>query len=138
MAKISGKILDVNNEPLMGANITLRSGSKSGKVGAISDFDGKFTLESNDFSDSDLFEVSYVGFIKQQFSASQLQNKTITLKESLTELSDVVITGTKPKQTTTKPKSKFATHIEKNKYAYAGIGGLLGFALLFLSIKKLK
>jgi hypothetical protein len=138
MGNISGKIVDVNNEPLMGANITLRSGIKSGKVGTVSDFDGNFALESQDFTDSDLFEVSYVGFIKQPFTASELKNKRIVLRESLTELSDVVVIGTKPKSTISDNKNKLAIKLKKNKYLFAGIGGLLGLALLFVSIKKLK
>lgn len=138
MAKITGQIVDIDNEPLIGANVTLRSGSKSGKVGAISDINGNFSLENDSFTEDDIFEVSYVGFVKQTFSAKDLKDKKITLKESIGELDEIVVTGIKPKPTTTKPKSKFALHLSKNKYAYAGIGGLLGMALLFLSIKKLK
>ena len=75
--KISGKIVDIDNVPLMGANVTLRSGSKSGKVGTTTDFDGNFSLESDNFLETDVFEVSYVGFIKQTFIANQLQDLLI-------------------------------------------------------------
>ena len=139
MTKISGKILDIDNEPLIGANITLRSGAKSGRIGTVSDIDGNFSLESNEFSEEDLFEVSYVGFVKQSFKAKELNDKNVILKEAITELGDVVIMGTKPKQSTNKkPKNNLELHLNKNKYVYAGLGGLLGIALLFLSIKKLK
>ena len=138
MAKISGNIVDIDNVPLMGANITLRSGSKSGKVGTASDFDGNFSLESDSFTENDIFEVSYIGFIKQTFTAKELQNKKITLKEALGELNEVVIIGTKPTKTQTETQSKLSANLSKNKYLYAGLGGFLGLALIFLSIKKIK
>ena len=138
MAKISGNIVDIDNVPLMGANITLRSGSKSGKVGTASDFDGNFSLESDSFTENDIFEVSYIGFIKQTFTANELQNKKITLKEAIGELDEIVVIGTKPTKTQTETQSKLLANLSKNKYVYAGIGGLLGLALIFLSIKKIK
>lgn len=138
MGSISGKIVDINNEPLMGANITLRSGTKQGKLGTASDFDGNFSFESESFTNDDLFEVSYIGFIKQSFKASDLQNKKVTLVESLNQLADVEIIGTKPKQSTTTTKNKLDLSLSKNKYLFAGIGGFLGLALIFLSIKKIK
>lgn len=138
MAKISGKIVDIDNVPLMGANVTLRSGSKSGRVGTATDFDGNFSLESDNFIENDIFEVSYIGFVKQTFTAKELQNKKITLKEALGELDEIVIIGTKPIKKATETKSTLSANLSKNKYAYAGIGGLLGLALIFLSIKKLK
>ena len=137
MAKISGKVVDIDNVPLMGANVTLRSGSKSGKVGTTTDFDGNFNLEVNDIAQSDIFEISYIGFVKQNFTTEQLQDKKITLQESATELDEIVVIGTKPKNTKTTPEeSKLKVHLTKNKYAYAGVSGLLGLALILISIKK--
>ena len=82
-------------------------------------------------------EVSYIGFVKQSFKASDLQNKKVTLIESLNQLADVEIIGTKPKQSTA-TKNKLDLSLSKNKYLFAGIGGFLGLALIFLSIKKIK
>lgn len=135
--RISGKVVDIDNEPLISANITLKSGSKAGKVGTNADFDGNFSLESDSFTESDIFEVSYVGFTKQTFTAEQLQNKKITLKESTTELGELVIDFTKPKNTNQDTKTnKVKEHFIKNKYNYAGFSGLLGLALILVSIKK--
>lgn len=135
--KISGRILDIDDEPLIGANITLRSGSKAGKFGTISDFDGNFSLESDTFTETDVFEVSYIGFVKQRFTANELQDKKIILQESLTQLDDIVIVGTKPKKTNTTPKTNtLKVHFEKNKYTYAGVSGLLGLGLIIMSIKN--
>ena len=139
MAKISGKVVDIDNVPLMGANVTLRSGSKSGKVGTTTDFDGNFNLEVNDIAKSDIFEISYIGFIKQNFTTEQLQDKKIVLQEATTQLDEIVITGTKPINVkNTETKSTLSANLSKNKYAYAGVSGLLGLALILISIKKLK
>jgi hypothetical protein len=135
--KISGKVVDIDNEPLISANITLKSGSKAGKVGTNADFDGNFSLESESFTESDIFDVSYIGFAKQTFTAKELQNKKITLKESTTELGELVIDFTKPKNINQDTKTnKVKEHFIKNKYAYAGFSGLLGLALILVSIKK--
>ncbi len=135
--RISGKVVDVDNEPLISANITLKSGSKAGKVGTNADFDGNFSLESDSFTEKDVFEVSYVGFAKQIFTADELQNKKVTLKEATTELGELVIDFTKPKNLNQdNKKNKVKKHFIKNKYAYAGFSGLLGLALIFMSIKK--
>lgn len=135
--RISGKVVDIDNEPLISANITLKSGSKAGKVGTNADFNGNFSLESDSFNENDIFEVSYVGFIKQTFTADELQNKKVTLKESTTELGELVIDFTKPKNTNKDTKTnKVKEHFIKNKYTYAGISGLLGLALILVSIKK--
>lgn len=135
--KISGKVVDIDNEPLISANITLKSGSKAGKVGTNADFDGNFSLESESFTESDIFEVSYIGFAKQTFTAKELQNKKVTLKESTTELGELVIDFTKPKNINQDTKTnKVKEHFIKNKYAYAGFSGLLGLALILVSIKK--
>ena len=116
MAKISGKILDIDNEPLIGANITLRSGAKSGRIGTVSDIDGNFSLESNEFSEEDLFEVSYVGFVKQSFKAKELNDKKVILKEAITEQGNVIKMRTKPKKTNKKKQKKnLKPHKNKNK-----------------------
>jgi len=135
--RISGKVVDIDNEPLISANITLKSGSKAGKVGTNADFDGNFSLESDSFTEKDIFEVSYVGFAKQTFTADELQNKKVTLKEATTELGELVIDFSKPKNINQDTKkNKVKEHFIKNKYAYAGFSGLLGLALIFMSIKK--
>ena len=137
--EISGKVVDIDNVPLMGANITLRSGLKSGKVGTSTNFDGDFVLDSDEFAESDEFEVSFIGFASQKFTAKQLQNKKITLQESVNSLDEIVLVGTKPnKSNSSNNTNKVKEHFTKNKFVYAGASGLLGLALLLISIKKIK
>lgn len=139
MTKISGQIVDIDNEPLVGANITLKTGLKADKIGATSDLDGKFLLERDDFEDKDSFEISYIGFLKETFSAKDLQNKKIILKEAISELDEVVLFGTKPqKKIINKTENKLKDHLAKNKFYYAGATGLLGLALILISIKNIK
>lgn len=134
---ISGIVVDLDNEPLVNANITLKSGKKQGKVGTYADFDGNFKLESDIFSDNDIFEISYVGFAPQKYTAEELQDKKITLKETTTELGNIVIDFNKPKKTIkTTSNNSAKEHFIKNKYTYAIIGGLLGLSFIFMSIKK--
>jgi iron complex outermembrane recepter protein len=136
---ISGQILDADNVPLIGANITLKTGLKSGKVGTSTDFDGKFSLSSDEFTETDIFEISYIGFSSQRFEAKDLQNKKIILEESVNSLNEIVLVGVRNNQKNTENiKEKIKQNLVKNKLTYAGISGLLGLALLFISIKKLK
>jgi len=134
--KISGTIVDINNEPLSGASITLISGLGSGKIGAISNLDGDFELERSDFDENSLFSVNYIGFASQQYKANELQNKKIVLQESIDTLDEVVLVGTKP---TPKEDVKpiVRQHFQKNKYLYASLAGGLGILLMAISIKKL-
>ena len=52
--KITGTILDVNGEPIIGANVVVKGTSK----GVITEIDGKFSLE---VSDGDILSVTYIG-----------------------------------------------------------------------------
>jgi hypothetical protein len=134
--KISGKIVDINDEPLSSANIVLITGSKANKVGTISNFDGEFQLERDDIDENSIFKISFIGFVSQTFKAEELQDKKITLLESVDMLNEVVLVGSKPK-----PKEDvkpiLVKHFEKNRYVYAGIAGGLGILIIGLSIKKL-
>lgn len=138
--KISGKIVDSNQEPLALANITLLSGDKAGKTGTISGVDGDFFLDSDTISPDSEFAVSYVGFVTQKLNTNQLNNKTVVLLESIEQLNEVTV-FTRPKvMSATKTntiKNNFTEHLSKHKFVYTGIGGLVGLALIFTSIKKL-
>jgi len=134
--KISGTIVDVNNEPISSANITLVSGVSAGRVGTISNLDGNFELDRGDFDENSLFSISYIGFASQQYKASELQNRKIVLQESIDALDEVVLVGIKPS-----PKEDVQPiviqHFQKNKYLYAGLAGIAGILLMAVSIKKL-
>ena len=87
---ISGKVVDDNNQPVPGANITLKNSSS----GTVTDFDGLFSLtvqESPPFT----VEVSSVGFESSSIDiVSQTSDLVIVLKEG-TELDEVVISASR-------------------------------------------
>ena len=82
-----------------------------------------------------VFRISYVGFIPKLFKASELVDKKITLIESNELLSEVTVFS-KPTRTAKQSVSALKLHIEKNKFTYAGIGGLLGLFLIAKSFKR--
>jgi hypothetical protein len=133
--KISGQVLDSKGEGLSLANITITSGDKAEKLGVVADLDGNFSTENDLIKPDSTFRISYVGFIPQLFKASELDNKKITLIESNELLSQVDVFS-QPKRTAKQSVSALKAHIQNNKFAYAGIGGLLGLFLIAKSIKK--
>jgi sensor c-di-GMP phosphodiesterase-like protein len=92
----------------------------------------------NEIIDADSkFKISYQGFKSQEYKASELQNKKIKLLEEATTLQDVEInnnrpTSNKPKTTINNVKQNFNQH----KIIYAGLGGIVGLALILMNLKK--
>jgi hypothetical protein len=133
--KISGQVLDSKGEGLSLANITIITGDKAEKLGVVADLDGNFTTENDLIKPDSSFRISYVGFIPKFLKASELVDKKITLMESNEQLSEVTVFS-KPLKTVKQSTSALKTHIQNNKFAYAGIGGLLGLFLISKSIQK--
>ena len=135
--KISGKIMDSNNEPLHLANITIITGEYNNKKGTIAKEDGSFELESDFIEPDSEFKISYQGFKPQTYKASELQDKKIKMLEDATLLNEIFISNNRPtsnkaKQTINNVKDNFNQH----KMIYAGLGGILGLALILMNIKK--
>ena len=57
-SKITGKIVEVNGEPIIGATVKV----KGSAIGTVSDLDGNFTVEAEKGSE---LEVSYIGYKTQ-------------------------------------------------------------------------
>jgi hypothetical protein len=138
--EIKGKILDSTKEPLYLANITIVTGSQINKFGTSANENGNFTLSSDIITPDSQFRISYQGFKPQYYRASELQGRTITLEENITELPELVLRPQdKPKNINlaTQP-SNIKQHLQKHKFTYAGFGLLVGLSLVAVSIKKLK
>lgn len=133
--KISGQVLDSKGEGLALANITITTGEKAEKLGVVADLDGKFNFENSLIKPDSTFRISYVGFIPQFFKATELVDKKVKLAETSEQLAEVVVFS-KPIRTAKQSTSALKAHIQKNKFAYAGLGGLLGLFLIAKSIKK--
>ncbi|WP_455627893.1 carboxypeptidase-like regulatory domain-containing protein [Parabacteroides chinchillae] len=59
---ISGKVVDENGEPIIGANIVV----KGTTIGIITDINGEFTLQVP--SDQSILEISYIGYKSVEIS----------------------------------------------------------------------
>ncbi|MEP2935245.1 MAG: TonB-dependent receptor [Gilvibacter sp.] len=84
---LNGTTFDANNVPLGGVNVIV-SGQNNG---AISDFDGNFTL--NGVSIGDVLEFSYIGFDTRQITISNFNDLTIVMQENAESLDEVVVVG---------------------------------------------
>ncbi|MDD3063016.1 MAG: carboxypeptidase-like regulatory domain-containing protein, partial [Massilibacteroides sp.] len=84
--KITGTITDERGEPLIGVNITV----KGTTTGTITDFDGKFLLETE--SGNLTLVISYIGYVTQELVPGNSPLK-IVMKEDTQALDEVVVTG---------------------------------------------
>ena len=84
---IQGRVVDNMGEPIIGATISIAGSSR----GTITDMDGNFTLQ--DVSDSDMLNVSYIGYIAQEIPANSNTLSLITLQEDNKLLEEVVVIG---------------------------------------------
>jgi hypothetical protein len=135
--KINGTIVDINNEPLQLANVTITTGKSANKMGTKANAKGDFELDDESIDKDSQFKVSYVGFKPQTFKASELQDKKIKLLEDSLTLDDVVFTSNKP--TSNKAKATINNvkdNINQHKLIYAGLGGLLGIILIIRYLKR--
>ena len=83
---ISGKVIDQNGEPIIGANVVVKGTSN----GVITDVDGNFTLSVNP---GDILRVTYVGYASQEIPAVSGKIMRIVLKEDTELLDEVVVVG---------------------------------------------
>ncbi len=90
--KISGKVTGQNGEPIIGATVLQKGTNK----GAVTDFDGNFSLEV--IAPAPL-SVSYIGYQTREISMDDRTQYIITLTEAMaSELSEVVVTGLSDKK----------------------------------------
>lgn len=85
--KVTGKVLDENGEPVIGASIKVTGTT----TGTITDFDGNFTL--NNVPKGAKIEISYIGYLTQTVEAKGNEPLTIKLAEDNQMLDEVVVVG---------------------------------------------
>ena len=103
--EVRGSIMDGNAEPIIGATIAIKGTS----TGTISDINGGFSVNVRN---SDILEISYIGYQSKEIYVGDQLNITVVLEEDAQSLDEVVITawGTEKKTTmvgavsTVKPK----------------------------------
>ena len=82
---ISGTVTDDLGEPVIGASVVEKGNPQRG---AVTDIDGKFTIG---VSAGTPIVISYIGMVTQEVRAAN--GMTITLKEDVNSLKDVVVIG---------------------------------------------
>ncbi len=83
---ITGKVVDVNGEPIIGANI-IEVGTTNGTV---TDVDGNFSLK---VADNATIRISYIGYVEQEINTAGKMSFNITLVEDTQALEEVVVVG---------------------------------------------
>lgn len=83
---ISGKIVDPEGIPVIGASVQVRGTNK----GTISDFDGNFTIRA---MRGDILDITYIGYVKKSIKLGDDTRLNIQLKEDTKVLDEVVVTG---------------------------------------------
>lgn len=82
---ISGTVTDAKGNALAGATITV----KGSKNAIVTDQSGRFSLKG--VADNAVLQISFSGFITEEVAAKNA--KTITLREQVNQLTDVVVIG---------------------------------------------
>lgn len=134
--KISGTILDKKEMlPLEGANINMVDANKVTPYGTNADATGKFTYEHPDIVSTTPIKISFIGFKPRMFSASELQNKTITLEEDVVQLDELVIEFIRPTASADNG-SGFLGHVKRNKKPYILAAAVVVAVASIILIKK--
>ena len=83
---VKGTVSDESGEPIIGATVKVQGSNE----GAITDFDGNYSVKAA--SDATL-NFSYVGYVSQQVKVGGKTTINVTLTEDNTTLNDVVVIG---------------------------------------------
>ncbi|GAB6122085.1 SusC/RagA family TonB-linked outer membrane protein [Dysgonomonas termitidis] len=84
---VRGLILDSTNEPIIGASISV----KGTTFGALTDVDGKFTLQVPE--EGEILVVSFIGYKQQEITLGNETYLKIILQPDSKTLDDVIIVG---------------------------------------------
>ena len=80
----TGTVSDSGHEPLIGASVSV----VGGKVGAITDIDGNFTIQCRQ---GDMLEITYVGYTSRKVQAGK--GLKVVMEEDAKTLDEVTIVG---------------------------------------------
>ena len=83
---VKGTVSDESGEPIIGATVKVEGSN----AGAITDFDGNFSVNA---ASNATLNISYVGYVTQQVNVSGRSNINVTLVEDTNTLDDVVVVG---------------------------------------------
>ncbi|MCD8042178.1 MAG: TonB-dependent receptor [Tannerellaceae bacterium] len=84
--RIEGRVVDIYGEPVIGANVI----EKGKNNGVITDLNGNFTLV---VPEGATIQLSYIGYINQEFVVGNKKEFHITLLEDNQALDEIVVVG---------------------------------------------
>lgn len=84
--KVTGNVVDSNNEPVIGAYIKVKGSNK----GAVTDLDGHYTIDADKNA---TLVISYVGMAKQEEKVGNRSHINFVLKDDANDLNEVVVIG---------------------------------------------
>lgn len=125
---ITGIVLDENNAPLIGVNVTIKGTSN----GTVTNIDGEFNIEAN--PDNTLV-ISFIGYLTEEILIGQNTIFNLSLSPDLKALEEVVVVGygTQRKSDVTGAvasiKSEDIEHMKANNIAEAMQGRAAGVTL---------
>ncbi len=96
---IAGKVTDINNQPVVGATISVKGTSR----GVVTDGEGNFSIE---VEKGEVLQISYVGFTSQEIVAEKTTTLSLILSPTGKAMEEVVVTA-------------LGIRKEKNKISYA-------------------
>lgn len=85
---VKGTVYDSNNEPLVGATVSVKGNLSNG---TITNIDGQFNLNVQDLKST--LVVSFVGYQTQEVALQGRSEITIRLQEDAKALDEVVVVG---------------------------------------------
>jgi len=83
---VTGKVLDENGDPVIGANIV----EKGTTNGTVTNIDGDFTLT---VENSAVIQISYIGYLVQEVNSTGRNSVNIVLQEDSKTLDEIVVVG---------------------------------------------
>jgi TonB-linked SusC/RagA family outer membrane protein len=83
---VKGTVSDESGEPVIGATVKVKGSNE----GAITDFDGNYSVKA---ASNATIAFSYVGYVTQEVNVGGRSTINVTLKEDNTTLNDVVVIG---------------------------------------------
>ena len=83
---VKGTVSDESGEPVIGATVKVKGSNE----GAITDFDGNYSVKA---ASNATITFSYVGYVTQEVNVGGRSTINVTMKEHNTTLNDVVVIG---------------------------------------------
>ena len=86
-SKVTGKVVDSNGEPVIGASVIVKGTS----LGGVTDIDGNFSI--NNVQPNQSLVISYVGYTTQTVAVKGTTRFNIVLEDDNALLDEVVVVG---------------------------------------------